>query len=310
MFIEINPFLKWYGEMQMKTSIKAALITGILGAVATVAAAFIGSNVGEKNAVQQLYSQITTINGNNNTITVNSVDDFITQYNKLLNENETLKAQNSQYFADYTEQKNINNSLEVQLSDNPVVSYNDVGLCVEGNDMPINKQKSMITIDGREYYSKELAEKFLDKNQSLTIKDNTIFIGKVIADKADLTDQRVMDISGDFVNGEKATDSYGNPHFNSITCGYYDGTIIYNLNRQYNYLRCSFSINEDGSTEGYTSIRIEADDEQVYSETITKLQDPIIGVEIPINNCSLLKISCEHEDASCSCIISDAIVYN
>lgn len=294
----------------MKTSIKAALITGILGAMATVTAAVIGANVGEKNAVQQLYSQITTVNGNNNTVTVNSVDDFINHYSKLLNENETLKAQNSQYFADYTEQKNINNNLEVQLSEDPVISYNDFGLCIDGNDIPINKQESIITIDGREYYSKELAEKFLDKNQSITIKNNTIFIGKVIADKANLVDQRVMDISGDFVNGEKATDSYGNPHFNSITCGYYDGTIIYNLSRKYNYLKCSFSINEDGSMEGYTSIIIEADNEQVYNGTITKLQDPIIDVEIPINNCSLLKISCEHEDASCSCIISDAIVYN
>lgn len=188
----------------MKTEIKAAIITGIFGAVATVVAAFIGSNVGEKKAVQQLYNQITTVNGNNNTVTINSVDDFVTQYNKLLNENETLKAQNSQYFADYTEQKNINNNLKVQLSENPAVSYNDFGLCVDGNDIPINKQKSMITIDGREYYSKELAKKFLDKNQSITIKDNTIFIGKVIAEKDDLIDQRVVDISGDFVNGEKS----------------------------------------------------------------------------------------------------------
>lgn len=69
-------------------------------------------------------------------------------------------------------------------------------------------------------------------------------------------------------------------------------------------------MNEDGSTEGYTSIIIEADNEQVYSGTITKLQEPIIDIEIPINNCLLLKISCEHENASCSCIISDAIVYN
>ncbi len=294
----------------MKATVKAALITGILGIVGTVTAAFIGKNFGEENAVQRLYSQITTINGNNNTVTVNSVDEFVTQYNKLLNENETLKSQNSQYFSDYTEQKNINNSLELQLGERPVVLYNSLGLCIDGEDIPINKQNSTITIDGREYYSKELAESLLDINQSITIKDNTIFIGKVIADKANLVDQRVMDIRGDFVNGEKAIDSYGNTHVNSITCGYYDGTIIYSLKRQYNYLRCSFSINEDGSTEGYTSIIIEADGEQVYSDSITKLQDPIIDIEIPINKCSLLKISCAHEDASCSCIISDAIVYN
>lgn len=294
----------------MKVEIKAALITGILGIIGTIAGTFAGNYFGEKNAVQHLYSQITTVNGDNNTVTINSVDDFLAQYNKVLNENETLKTQNSQYFEDYTEQKNINSNLESQLGECPVVLYNNLGLCIDGEDIPINKQNSTITIDGREYYSKELAEKFLDLNQNITIKDNTIFVGKVIADKANLVDQRVMDIRGDFVNGEKAIDSYGNLHINSITCGYYDGTIIYSLKRQYNYLRCSFSINEDGSTDGYTSIRIEADGEQVYSESITKLQDPIINIEIPINKCSLLKISCENENASCSCIISDAIVYN
>lgn len=294
----------------MKATVKAALITGILGIIGTVSAAFIGRDFGEENAVQQLYSQITTVNGNNNTVTVNSVDDFIAQYNKLLNENDTLKAQNSQYFADYTEQKNVNNNLTSQLDDRPAVSYENIGLCINGEDMPINKQNSIVTIDGREYYSKELAEKFLNKDQNIIIKDDTIFIGNVIAEKANLVDQRVMDISGDFINGEKAIDSYGNSHFNAITCGYYDGTIIYSLNRKYNYLKCSFSINEDGSVEGYTSIIIEADDKQVYNGSITKLQDPIIDVEIPINNCSLLKIRCEHDGASCSLIISDAIIYN
>ncbi|EOS34995.1 hypothetical protein C804_01121 [Lachnospiraceae bacterium A4] len=79
------------------------IIVAIIGAVATVNATFIGRNTGEKNAVQQLYSQVTTVNGDNNTVTVNSIDDFIAQYNKLINENETLKALNSQYFVDYME---------------------------------------------------------------------------------------------------------------------------------------------------------------------------------------------------------------
>jgi len=294
----------------MKTEIKAAIITGLLGIIGTISAAIIGKDIGEKDAVQQLYSQMTAIYGDNNTVTINSVDDFIAQYNKVISENETLKAQNSQYFADYTEQKNISNSLEAQLGENPNFLFKNMGLCIDGEDIIINKQNSIVTIDGREYYSKELAENFLDEDQNITIKDNTLFIGKVIADTANLIDQRIVDISGDFVNGDKAIDSYGNSHFNAITCGYYDGRIIYNLNRNYNYLKCSFSINEDGDLNGYTSIIVEADNEQVYNVTITKLQEPIIDIEIPINNCSLLKISCENEDAACSLIISDAIVYN
>lgn len=109
---------------------------------------------------------------------------------------------------------------------------------------------------------------------------------------------------------KKVTDSYGNTHYNSIVCERYDGRIIYNLNRKYSLLKCSFSINENGNINQYTSIVIEADGVQVYSIEMTKLDEPITDVEIPINNCLLLKISCENEEGSCSCIISDAIVYN
>ena len=69
----------------MSSEVKAALITGILGLIATILAAIIGNNHGEKNAIQLLYSQVTTVTGNNNTVTINSVDEFIAQYNKFLN---------------------------------------------------------------------------------------------------------------------------------------------------------------------------------------------------------------------------------
>lgn len=142
--------------------------------------------------MQHLYSQITTVTGNNNIVTINSVDEFIAQYNKVLNENETLKAQNSQYFSDYTEQKNINNDLESQLEVRPDVFYSSLGLSINTDDIPINKNNSMVTIDGREYLSKEIVEKLIPDNQNMIIKDDTLFVGEVITNKSNLIDQWVV----------------------------------------------------------------------------------------------------------------------
>lgn len=293
----------------MKATVKAALITGILGIVGTVTAAFIGKNFGEENAVQQLYSQITTINGNNNTVTVNSVDEFVTQYNKLLNENETLKSQNSQYFSDYTEQKNINNNLELQLGERPVVTYENIGLCINGEDIPINKQNSIVIIDGREYYSKELAESFLDDTQNITIKEDTLFIGKVIADKASLFDQHIHDaLFAEIVNTSK--DAFGNSHSNVL---YFNDAqyhkIIFALNKEYSLLKMKFVPSEDSKIDNYGNLIIYADKDPVRSfDNLNKESSPFED-EIPINNCTLLTIE-YNSGFNNQFLIYDAIVYN
>lgn len=292
----------------------AIIISAIIGAIATISAAVIGRNIGEKNAVQQLYSQITTVNGNNNTITINSVDDFITQYNKLLSENETLKSQNSQYFADYTEQKNINNALESQLGEQPIVSYNDLGLCIDGDDISINKQKAMVLIDGREYYSKELAESFLNEDQNIIIKDETLFIGKVVADKANLLEQRIVD-SYIYDNVDNITDSYGNTHINTLCFNpdcynSRDAYVIFNLDEKFKYLDMSISISENTNANSHGILIIKADDNVVYtSDQLLLTTNPFSIKNIPINGCNLLTINYNYNGFN-QCIISDAIVYN
>lgn len=292
----------------MKTSIKAALITGILGIIGTVGGTIAGNYLGEKNAVQYLYSQITTVTGDNNTVTINSVDDFIAQYNKLLNENETLKAQNSQYFADYTEQKNISDDLESQLGERPAVLYSNFGLCIDGEDIPINKQNSIVTIDGRDYYSKELAEKFLNENENIIIKDDTLFVGKVVADKAKLIDQWIVD-EWDCDIENSINDSFGNDHLNSLILWTRSGYITFNLKNNYDYLSIKISSYPEDKNNICGSIVIKADDEIVYSSPRIDIFTEIINVDIPINRCSTLTITGAGSDFY-RCIISDAILYN
>lgn len=282
---------------------KGTIIAAVIGAVATLLTAFFSVNYGEQKMQKNLQNSIEKVTGDNNTININSVDDFIKDY-------QNTKISNDRYAKQLEESEKELKDIKKQMGDVPDFKFKDLKLTINGKEIPINSTKSIVVIDGQEYYSKELAENFLNDNQDVTIKNNTMFIGKVIADKSNLVDQRVVDIKGDFVNNEETTDSYGNTHFNSIACGYIDGTIIYNLNRKYNFLKCSFSIKEDAEIDQYTNIIIEADNSQVYSIKMTKLKEPVIDVEIPINNCSLLKISCANKDGSCSCIISDAVVYN
>lgn len=43
----------------------------------------------------------------------------------------------------------------------PEINYSNLGLCINTQDVPINKSNSMVTIDGREYISKEITEKLI-----------------------------------------------------------------------------------------------------------------------------------------------------
>lgn len=140
----------------------------------------------------------------------------------------------------------------------------------------------------------------------MTIKDGTLFIGKVIADKAYLLDQYQMDIS--WCNIENSiTDSFGNICVNAIHFWHFQsGYVMYNLEEKYLNLKCKISGTSKSPMEGGSTVYIFADDNIIYtSPQINKLTDPY-EVDIPINNCKVLKIRVDNNTA----IISDAILYN
>lgn len=77
---------------------KTAIIVAIIGAVSTILAAFIGVQF-EKSQQNKIFeSQLAIINGDNNTVTINSVSELIDEYNKILGENDSLTKQNMSYF--------------------------------------------------------------------------------------------------------------------------------------------------------------------------------------------------------------------
>lgn len=182
-------------------------------------------------------------------------------------------------------------------------------LSMGGKDITINKNHSMVTIDGRDYVSKEIAEKLVPDDQNLTIKDNTIFIGRVIADKSNLFDQYVNDHLFTEIQNV-ADDSFGNSYSEVL---YFNGEpyhrITYALNGKYSLLKIWAAPSNQACINRYGKIIIKADGISVYtSDELSKETSPF-EKEIAINNCTLLTIEFD-SDYNSDFLIYDAIVYN
>ncbi len=262
-----------------------------------------------QNEIQAAMGNVVNFMGDNNEVTINSVKDLVDEYQRLQSQNKSLLDQNTKYFSDLSEANYQVNALQTKTNDIPEIKFNDLSLLIDVQDIAINKNNSMVTIDGRNYFSREIVESLISDGQNFTIKDDTLFIGKVIAEKANLFGQNVLNKSQHLQYMNTVKDSYGNTRTNVIMNGYYRSSIIYSLNKRYSYLKCTVSISEDYYFGYTTTLTIISDEEIVYSSDITKTTEPY-DIEVPINNCKLLTIQFDSNIGSDGCIISDAIVYN
>lgn len=288
---------------------KTKIIVAVIGLIGTIVGAIGGNAYAQNQQSQYIKSQLVNIDGNNNSVVINDVDDLVKEYNKVLGRNETLEEQNTSYFNDLTETKDKLESLEAQLGDIPQISYNSLGLVLDAQDISINKINSMVTIDGKEYFSKEITEKLLPDGKNMTIKDGSIFVGTVVVDKANLLDKRVMS-SNSCEIGETAIDSYGNTYSNTL---YFDrgGNVVYVLDKKYSLIKFTLSICESAYMNHHGILTIKADGNIIYtSSSLTKSTEPIKEIDIPINNCMLLTIEYETNSLYNRCIMSDIVLYN
>lgn len=203
----------------MNKTIKAAVITGI----ATIIAGFIGGmgygksseqkNI--QNEIQSVMGNVINVTGNDNQVTINSIKDLVDEYQRLQSQNKSLLEQNSKYFSDLTEANYQVNALQSKTNELPEIKFNDLSLLIDVQDIPINKNNSMVTIDGRDYFSSEIVESLIPSDHNYTIKNNTLFIGKVIAEKSNLTEQFIVN-SYDCSIKNGLTDSFGNTYSDAI----------------------------------------------------------------------------------------------
>ena len=184
--------------------------------VAFIGGAFSGAFGGVKyeqkntrNYIKNVMGNNININGNENDIIINDIETFTQNYLKLSSDYESLKQQkdsfaeqSAKYFDDLTDANNTIDELNIgynqeiedlkkQLDSAPVIDYKNLALCIDVDDIPINSNNSMVTIDGRDYFSREIVENIIPENKNMTIKNDTIFLGQVVTEKANLSHQYV-----------------------------------------------------------------------------------------------------------------------
>lgn len=280
----------------------------IINAGVTILAAVIGLWGGKSIVQQNIQQQIYNVLGDNSNVTVNDISSVLTDYENLKVENESIKEQNSSYYSELQVKNEELSEIKQQMKKVPDIQYKNLSLCIDSENIPINSQQSMIILDGKEYLSKDFADKLIPKDQNITVKDDTLYIGKVIANKASLFTQNVLNNSG-IVTEFTKKDSYGNTRTNGLCCLNRKSSIIYSFDQKYSYLKCNISMSNEYYMDYTTTLSIKADDDIVYTVDLVKITEPF-DIEIPINNCKLLTIEVSSEVFQTGCIITDAILYN
>lgn len=96
----------------MKDKYKSKIIISISGAViGAVCTYFEGKSNGAQQQNEYIMSKIVNIDGDNNTVVFNDIDDFIDNYVQVVKDNNKLNEQNSKYFDENKELKEKNEEL-------------------------------------------------------------------------------------------------------------------------------------------------------------------------------------------------------
>lgn len=290
-----------------KVAIGVAVITGISG---IIGAYIQGKASGVEEQNEYIESQIANVTGDNNSVTINNVDDLIKQYNQLKEANEKLDEQNTQYFNDYTELKEENANIVSRLEGQPDYSFSSIGLSIDGENIAVDTTNSVLEFNGKEYWSKELASKLVSNDKSIVRKDNCIYVGNIVSDATNLFDLHIND-SSSAVMKDMGNDSYGNSHSNVLmSYNTNSGYATFVLNRKYKYIKLSIAASSSCIENANMGYIIKADDNVVYtSKTFTKKDEPFTESSIDISNCTLLTIEFSTDNWG-EAFIYDAVVFN
>ena len=200
--------------------------------------------------------------------------------------------------------------LEQQLSDKPEVQFRNIGLSIEGEDIPINATDSSVVINNRTYYSDEFIKSLISSDTNLSVRNDMMYVGKIIKEKSYLSDAWVMDAKH-VSSLNNIMDSYGNVHTDVLCFDSMECSIIYSLNGDYSLLKFNTAIQDGASMDQTGVLTIKADDVVVYtSPVLTKTTEPFSETDIPIGNCSLLTIEYNASSSYNRCILDEIIIYN
>lgn len=289
----------------MKEKNKTAIIVALIGLVGIILSALIGVKWGKNNV-----SIVVQTDGKNVILRDNDVQSLAT-------ENDMLKDKISDYESQIANLVSKNDELESklgnangELSEVPVVEFKDIGLSINGEDVPVNRTKSFAAINGNQYYSKDFINAFIGEDQSVTTKDGVLYIGKIVATKAKLSDQVIVD-SHYMKLVDSVTDSYGNNYSKALEACSFSNEITYNIDGKYSMLKAKIAVKENGNKKYNGYFEILADGISVYKSPEIGIMTPAFDIDIPINNCTLLTINYNTpKNTLVRGIIADAVLYN
>ena len=119
-----------------KSKIIIALSVAVIEAVCTY---FVGENNGAQQQNEYIMSKIVNIDGDNNTVVFNDIDDFIDNYVQVVKDNNKLNEQNTQYFDENRELKEKNEKLISQSANKDDYNFSSVGLSIDGEKIAFDK---------------------------------------------------------------------------------------------------------------------------------------------------------------------------
>ena len=141
---------------------KVTIIVAIIGLAGTIAAAIIGAVWGKSNVtvVAPVGGKSIVLNDEDIKNMANENEQLINKISKYKDEIENLKGQNEE----------LANKLGVangELNDVPAIEFKNCGLSINGDEREINKERSYVAINNRQYYSKDFIDNLVSDNQEI-----------------------------------------------------------------------------------------------------------------------------------------------
>ena len=231
-----------------------------------------------------------------------------TENAQLSNRISELLSENLEYEEENKKILSENETMRNSIADAPVIEFQNCGLSINGNEVPINKDKSYVEINGRQYFSREFTDSLLPDNMTTTMKNDMLYIGKIIREKISLFDLvRIKDAG--YEKQDNIVDTYGNSYSNVLYFRHSGWGITYSAEREYTNFKCVVAMKENSGGRGY--IQIETDDESYtyISPEITNLTEAF-EIDIPINYTSTITIKCVNGSDWCNIFVSNPTLYN
>lgn len=123
-----------------------------------------------------------------------------------------------------------------ELDEVPSIEFRNLGLSIDGEEQSINRDKSSVYINGSPYYSQDFVDSLLPDDMTATRKDDMLYIGKIVREKANLFDMPVIAQDNYCYFHDSLKDTYGNINNKSLVFEYIDYFTTFNVNREYSYL--------------------------------------------------------------------------